>query len=65
MESVKKLHSCIPWLKFCKWDVTIDIDGEPVLVELERPSELFPQQVLYKEGIFGEYTEELLSLLKK
>lgn len=65
LESVKKLHSCIPWLKFCKWDVTIDIDGEPVLVELERPSELFPQQVLYKEGIFGEYTEELLSLLKK
>lgn len=63
-ETVKKIHSLIPWLKFCKWDVTIDVDGNPVLIEVERPAELFQQQFLYKEGFFGEYTEELLSLLR-
>ena len=65
LEAVKKLHSCIPWLKFCRWDITIDVDGEPVFIEMERVIEMFQQQILYKEGFFGEYTEEILSLLKK
>ncbi len=63
-EAAKKMHSYIPWLGFCKWDITIGIDGNPVILEIESPGELFPQQVLYKEGFFGEYTEELLSWLK-
>ncbi len=63
-EVAKKLHSRIPWLGFCKWDISIDIDGEPVLMEVESPGEMLQQQVLYKEGFFGEYTEELLHWLK-
>ena len=63
-ESAKKLHSCVPWLGFCKWDITINLDGEPVLIETEPPGELFQQQILYKEGFFGEYTEEVLTFLK-
>ncbi|MBO7611209.1 MAG: hypothetical protein J6T23_03255 [Elusimicrobia bacterium] len=64
-EAVKKLHSCIPWKKFCKWDITMDVDGAPVFIEIEKPAELFQQQILYKEGFFGENTEEILSLLRK
>ena len=60
LETAKQLHYCIPWLGFCRWDITIDINGEPVVIEVEAPSEIFQQQVLYKEGFFGEYTEEIL-----
>ncbi len=63
-ESAKKLHSCVPWLGFCRWDITINLDGEPVLIETEPPGELFQQQILYKEGFFGDYTEEILTFLK-
>lgn len=62
-ETAKKMHSYIPWLGFCKWDITIGVNGEPILMEVESPGEMFQQQVLYKEGFFGEYTEELLSWL--
>ena len=65
IETIKKLHSLIPWVKFCKWDITIDVDGKPVLLETEWPSELFQQQVLYEKGFFGEYTEEILSSLRR
>ena len=65
LETAKKLHSYIPWLKFCRWDITIDFNGEPVVIEMEKPIEIFQQQILYKEGFFGEYTEDVLSLLKK
>ena len=65
LETAKKLHSCIPWLTFCKWDITIGVDGEPIVVEVEKPSELFQKQIFYKEGFFGENTEEMLALVKK
>lgn len=63
-ETIKKIHALIPWLKFCKWDVTIDVDGNPLIIEAERPTELFQQQIIHKEGFFGEYTEEILNFLK-
>ncbi|MBR4632117.1 MAG: hypothetical protein IKO48_02205 [Elusimicrobia bacterium] len=64
LETAKKLHSCIPWLHFCRWDITIDSAGEPVAIEVERPSEIFQQQILYKEGFFGKYTEGILSFIR-
>lgn len=65
LETAKKLHSYVPWLGFCRWDITIGVDGEPILIELENPAELLQQQILHKEGFFGKYTEEILLYLKK
>ncbi len=65
LETAKRFHSRIPWLNFCRWDITIDVTGEPVCIEVEEPTEVFQQQIFYKKGLFGEYTEELLSCLNK
>ncbi len=65
LETTKLLHYCIPWITFCRWDVTVNVDGEPVFFEAEWPSEMLQQQILYKDGFFGEYTEDILSSLRR
>ncbi len=65
-ESVIKLHSVIPWIKFCNWDITIDCEGNPVIVEMENPAgwSLIYQAALGKP-YFGENTAEILSFIKE
>ena len=62
-ETVIKLHSTIPWLKFCNWDITLDYNGNPVVIETEKPVGIDPQLSLGK-SCFGDYTEEILTFLK-
>lgn len=62
-ETVIKLHSAIPWLKFCNWDITFDYNGNPVVIETEKPVGIDPQLSLGK-ACFGDYTEEILAFLK-
>lgn len=62
-ETVIKLHSSIPWLKFCNWDITFDYNGNPVVIETEKPTAI-DSQLAFGKAYFGQYTEEVLSLLK-
>ncbi len=62
-ETVVKLNSSIPWLKFCNWDITFDCDGNPVVIETERPVGIDPQLSLGR-SCFGDNTEEILNFLK-
>ena len=65
-ESVIKLHSAIPWLMFCNWDITIDYAGNPVIIEMENPAGwgLIFQTALGKP-YFGENTAEILSFIRR
>ncbi|WP_372518640.1 sugar-transfer associated ATP-grasp domain-containing protein [Candidatus Ruminimicrobiellum ovillum] len=63
-ETVKKLHSAIPWLKFCSWDITIDKEGTPVVIETEKPVAVDSQLILGR-AYFKENTAEILSFIGK
>lgn len=62
-ETVIKLHSAIPWLKFCNWDITFDYEGNPVVIETEKPVGI-DSQLSFGRSCFGKYTEEILTFLK-
>ena len=55
---VKDLHTRLPYFKLIGWDISVDINGQPVMIEWNRSAEL--SQVAHGPA-FGEYTEEILA----
>ena len=43
--AAKKLHSTIPQLRYISWDIAIDQEGEPVLIELNGGGNQVPLQM--------------------
>ncbi len=64
LEAAKKLHSIIPWMGFCKWDMTIDKQGNPVVIEMEKPISSSFLQIATGKSMFEEKTGEILTFLK-
>lgn len=64
--AAKKLHAKIPQLKCLSWDLTLDVDGVPVLIEINMAgqSSWFPQMV-NGEALFGDDTPKMLQLIRK
>lgn len=58
LEFVKDLHQRLPFFKLVGWDVSVDTNGNPVMIEWNRSAEL--SQVAHGPA-FGEYTEEILA----
>ena len=58
LDFVKDLHYRLPYFKIVGWDITVDKDGNPVMIEWNRQAEL--SQVAHGPA-FGDYTEEILS----
>lgn len=58
LEFVKDLHSRLPYFKLIGWDISVDVNGNPVMIEWNRSAEL--SQVAHGPA-FGEYTEEILT----
>lgn len=58
LDFVKDLHYRLPYFKIVGWDISVDKDGNPVMIEWNRQAEL--SQVAHGPA-FGEYTEEILS----
>lgn len=58
MDFVKDLHFRLPYFKIVGWDISVDKNGNPVMIEWNRQAEL--SQVAHGPA-FGEYTEEILS----
>ena len=57
VETVKRLHFSLPLFDLVGWDVTIDKDGEPVLIEWNgRPG---PSQTACGTG-YGDLTERII-----
>jgi len=57
IEFVKRLHLKLPFFNLVGWDVAIQEDGEPVLIEFNTNPGL--SQSAFKSGM-GEYTERII-----
>lgn len=57
IEMVKRLHLKLPFFNIVGWDVAIQEDGEPVLIEFNTNPGL--SQSAFKSGM-GEYTERII-----
>ncbi len=59
LQCAKKLHSVIPWLGFCKWDMTIDKQGNPTVIEMEKSVSSLFLQIATGKSMFEENTSEI------
>lgn len=57
IEMVKRLHLKLPYLNIVGWDIAIQEDGEPILIEFNVNPGL--SQSAFKSGL-GEYTERII-----
>lgn len=65
IDAVKKLHAIVPNIGVINWDMTIDEDGNPVLIEANiNGGGIWVFQEAHGKGPFGEDTEEILQWLK-
>ena len=60
IDMVKRLHLKLPFFDIIGWDVSIQEDGEPVLIEFNTAPGL--SQSAFKSGM-GEYTERIIKEL--
>ena len=62
LDFVKNLHLRLPYFRMIGWDISVDTDGNPVMIEWNRSAEL--SQVAHGPA-FGDYTEEILATALK
>lgn len=60
IEAVKKSHYCLPFFDLVGWDVSINEDGDPVLIEWNGNAG--PSQTACGTGL-GKYTEKIVKEL--
>ncbi len=64
LNTVLRLHKTIPYMDLIGWDIAVDEEGEPVLIELNQyPDCEFIQ--IFNGPMFGKYTDELLERISK
>ncbi len=57
---VKKAHPQIPHFRMVSWDITIDRDGDPVLVEANLNDGVNRTHQVLNGPVFGDLTEDVL-----
>lgn len=65
VDAAKRLHGRLPLLKVLSWDMAFNRDLQVIIIEVNTTGQSvwFPQMVT-GDSIFGEYTEEMLELIK-
>lgn len=64
VETVLDLHKTIPYMDLIGWDIAVDEDGIPTLIELNQyPDCEFIQ--IFNGPMFGEYTDDLLEHISR
>lgn len=58
LDFVKDLHLRLPYFRLVGWDISVDTEGNPVMIEWNRSAEL--SQVAHGPA-FGDYTEEIFA----
>lgn len=63
--AAEKAHTRVPHFGLAFWDMSVDVNGEPVIVEmnLRYPDSYIPQ--VASGPFFGDYTEEVLKYIQK
>lgn len=62
LDLVKEMHLRLPYFNLIGWDMSVDANGNPAMIEWNRAAEL--SQVAHGPA-FGEFTEEILSIVKR
>lgn len=63
--AAKKMHSLIPQIRIVNWDITIDKEGDLILLEANmRGGSVWLPQMSSGKGLFGDDIWELLSEVK-
>ena len=57
---VRKAHPQIPHFRMVSWDITVDENGDPVLVEANLNDGVNRTHQVLNGPVFGEHTEEVL-----
>ncbi len=64
VETLKRMHSRLPYFDFVGWDVTVLPDGEPLLIEFNLvPSVEGPQMM--SGPMFGDYLDEIIERARR
>ena len=65
-EKTKQLHQCVPYLGIISWDMSLDSDNTPVLIEMNTTGQsAWFCQMVNGEPLFGDDTEKILKLIRK
>lgn len=60
VDIVKKQHSYMSHFKLISWDIAIDIEGKPCIIECNLDFPEFVSHQLFNGPIFGDLTEDVL-----
>ena len=69
LDAAKRLHECVPQIGCVNWDLTIDSDGEPVLIEANMNNghsggSIWLCEMAHGVAPFGDNTREVLRWLR-
>lgn len=65
LEFAKGLHQDIPYFDLLSWDLAIDDEGRPVLIECNFRGAVWLYQLATGQPLFGEFTEGLLGTVRE
>lgn len=58
---VKNLHNRILHHNYVSWDIAMDVDGQPIFIEMNFKGPIWKYQMVTERPIFGEFTESILA----
>lgn len=61
LEPVKRCHMCVPMFGVASWDIAIDEDGEPVLIEYNVGGAGIDIHQYNNGPLYGKYRERIIS----
>ncbi len=65
IEKAKELHQCVPYLGIVSWDLSLDFNDVPVLIEMNTTGQsAWFCQMVNGEPLFGDDTEKILKKIK-
>lgn len=66
VETVKNMHYSLPTIGVINWDMTLDEEGNPVLIEANvNGGSIWLFQMAHGCGVFGDKTPEILRWIGK
>lgn len=65
IESAYKVHCNLPHTNIVSWDFSVDVEGNPVLIEANIMGQgIWASQMIFGKGPFGEYTDAVISQIR-
>lgn len=64
-EFAKSLHAQTPYFDLLSWDMAIDPDGQPVLIECNFRGAVWLYQMATGQSLFGDFTEDVLETVRR